>query len=112
MDNNIPELKKNIWKLVEACAKLSNRSATAIVREFTTSQSFPNGKLFEELKSKWNLCSFRAKIDKYYHEYLDHNIFKWYREGLIERNPPEQVPDYSKFVSTVGEGTPPDTWGT
>ena len=116
-NSNITKLKQSIWKLVEACATLSGRSTTLIVTELTKSQSFPNGKTFDELKSKWNLCRFRSALEIYYSHILDHNIIKYYLEGIIEKNPPP--PDYSKFVSSVGEGEPSrkadgsyDTWGT
>ena len=115
-NNNIPELKQSIWQLVETCATLSGKSTAVIVKKFTTSMSFPNGKTFDELKSKWNLCSFRSKLDRYYSKELDHDIYKWYREGVIEKNP---EPVINNFVSSVGEGAPPrkadgsyDTWGT
>jgi hypothetical protein len=103
-NDNIPELKRNIWLLVEAVSALSGKSKVSIVREFTTSQSFPNGKTFNELTSKWNLCKLRGKIDDQFVK-LGYSIHEWYRTGNIEKI---AEPKPSTYIPvSVGEGTPP-----
>jgi len=115
-DNNIQELKRKIWLLVEAVSELSGHTKHGIVRQFTTSQSFPNGKDFDELKSKWNLCNLRSKLDNQFVK-LGYNIYEWYRTGTIVKIP---EPKTNQYIPTfTGEPAPPkradgsyDTWGT
>jgi hypothetical protein len=118
MDNNIPELKQSIWKLVEAISELTGHTKAGIVRQLTTTEVHPNGRDFDELKSKWNLCRLRTQLDNKFIE-LGYNIYEWYRTGEIVKIPEQPMPNYSAFVSSVGEGIPPrkadgsyDTWGS
>jgi len=104
MDNNIPELKRKIWLLVEAISSLTKQSKAKIVRELTTSFVHVNGRAFEDINVKWSLCQLRGKLDRKFVE-LGFNVYEWYRTGSIVRLPDPVTNQY--IPQFFGEGTPP-----